>query len=70
MLSWARSPSTRDHAALVELTAAEIEKTGAHAHKPGGSELIRLAYALRHAYRAVPPGFLHVPGGTRAVPVH
>ncbi len=43
----------------VQLTADEVEKAG-------GQDLILRAYAMRHAYREAPAGFLHVAGR----PVH
>lgn len=47
----------------VQLALQEIEKAE-------GQDLVLRAYAVRHAYREAPAGFLHVAGGQRPLRAH
>lgn len=45
---------------LVRLTDAEVASAQ---RDPPNAEVMKAAFALRHAYREVPKGFRHVPFG-------
>jgi hypothetical protein len=47
----------------VELSADEVENAG-------GVELYLHAFALRHAYKLVPPGFRHIANSVKEIRPH
>jgi hypothetical protein len=55
----------------VELTADEVKAIRALCREGDEHwEVKSRAYALRHAYRMAPQGFVHIGGGVRQVMVH
>jgi hypothetical protein len=61
---------TFEHPGTGKQRVIEVEVTAVELAKASDSELYQHAFALKHAYRVAPAGFLHVRDGIRALPIH